>query len=344
MNGSTKKDKWMYLLIGILSLLLCLSLIGNALQEASTSAGIFILSGAEEITIYVPVLLDKNNNVLKMYEIPTIEGNVTTTIIDTKYGKALKISGPGLGRQMFSWNDIPGKDTDRFVKWLEDNLRIERPDIRKADDGAIIASGKYEVIPSIKVVYTFRLNEEKNKILYDVTGTDPYCPLFVKEENGKLNVYTGIVGIGMNEKHGIVENQEAKDEFIKGFTVSMSNYTSPSNYAGPINPFVIDAWVYSDREIEGFAFSFLRDPADLNDRRALTMNTIGKNLSKGWQIVQLDVGDSFYDPAPPIPTLTAIPTETPTVSPVSPAEKVAGFEIILAIAALLVVTKGEQKE
>lgn len=232
-------------------------------QNASTSASIHILSGAEKITIYFPVLLDLNENALKMYETPTIEGNVTTTIIDTEKGKALRISGSGLGSYLFSWNDVPGKDTDRFVKWLEDNLRIERPDIRKTDDGGtIIVSGKYPFTESIKVVYTFRLNEEKNKILYDVTGTDPYYPLFVKEENGKLNVYNGRSEINMNEKHGVLKNQQAKDEFIKGFTISMSNYIPPSSHANPIDSFIVDAWIYSDGGIEEFYFYFSRDPAD----------------------------------------------------------------------------------
>jgi hypothetical protein len=45
---------------------------------ASTSASIYLESGAENITIYVPVLLDENKNVLKMYDTPVITGNVTT--------------------------------------------------------------------------------------------------------------------------------------------------------------------------------------------------------------------------------------------------------------------------
>jgi hypothetical protein len=104
-------------------------------QGASTSESIYLEPGAEKITIYIPVLLDKNKTVSKMYETPTIEGNLTTTVIDTEHGKALKISGSGLGNYLFNWKEVPGKDTDRFVKWLGDNLRIERPDIRKTDDG-----------------------------------------------------------------------------------------------------------------------------------------------------------------------------------------------------------------
>src|SRR5450759_1899329 len=88
-------------------------------QDASTSASIYWESSAENITIYVPVLIDENKNVLKMYETPAITGNVTTAIIDTEHGKALKISKSGFGNYFFNWNEVPGKDTDRFVKWME---------------------------------------------------------------------------------------------------------------------------------------------------------------------------------------------------------------------------------
>ncbi|MCZ7382447.1 MAG: hypothetical protein O8C64_12870 [Candidatus Methanoperedens sp.] len=58
-------------------------------------ASISLESSAENITIYVPVLLDENKTVLKMYDAPEIIGNVTTAIIDTEHGKALKISKSG---------------------------------------------------------------------------------------------------------------------------------------------------------------------------------------------------------------------------------------------------------
>jgi hypothetical protein len=261
-------------------------------QDASTSESIYLEPGAEKITIYVPVLLDKNKNVSKMYETPAIEGNVTTTIIDTEYGKALKISGSGLGNYLFNWNEIPGNDTDRFVKWLGDNFPIERPDIRKTDDWAIIASGKYPFAESTKVVYTFRLNQEKNKILYNVTGSDPYYPLFVTEENGKLNVYDGRCEIDTNETHGILkEDEQTSDEFFSEFTISMSNYTPPEHFTTmpiPESPPEIDAWVYSDSEIEKVRFYFYLDPRNRISGISLVIGTDGwVHLRKGWQVVNL---------------------------------------------------------
>ncbi|MDI6885637.1 MAG: hypothetical protein QMD22_04685 [archaeon] len=166
-------------------------------QEASTSASIYIESIAEKITIYVPVLRDENGNVMKMYEIPAITGNnVTTAIIDTEHGKALKISGSGL------------------------------------------------------------------------------------------------IEIRMQEKHGkFKEDRQTSDEFFRGFTISMSNYTSLEPYSE------IDVRVYSDSEVEKFSLDFHRDPGNRVDRRVLSIRTYGgcAHLRKGWQVVKLSAGIMCWD-------------------------------------------------
>lgn len=61
---------------------------------ASTSASIRMSSGTGETTLYVPVLLD-DGELLEMYEHPTVNGDAATAIIDTPYGKALRITGSG---------------------------------------------------------------------------------------------------------------------------------------------------------------------------------------------------------------------------------------------------------
>lgn len=87
------KNTLMFLALSILlvSASMCL---GNA-QNASTRVSINITSGSEKITLYIPVLLDETGKVLEMYEKPSITGNATTAVVDTDYGKALKISGTG---------------------------------------------------------------------------------------------------------------------------------------------------------------------------------------------------------------------------------------------------------
>ncbi|MCD4845464.1 MAG: hypothetical protein K8R25_13365 [Methanosarcinales archaeon] len=59
---------------------------------ASSATSIHVSSDTGEMTLYVPVLLDDKGNVLEMYEHPEVTGDTTTAIIDTKYGKALKIN------------------------------------------------------------------------------------------------------------------------------------------------------------------------------------------------------------------------------------------------------------
>ncbi len=64
-------------------------------KYATTEASIQISSESREITAYVPVLLDEQENVFRMYSKPAITGSALSTIIDTDYGKAMKITGTG---------------------------------------------------------------------------------------------------------------------------------------------------------------------------------------------------------------------------------------------------------
>jgi len=351
--------------------------ITNSLQDATTSTSIYIESSAENITIYVPVLLDENKTVLKMYENPEITGNVTTAVIDTEYGKALMISGSGLGDYLFNWNEVPGKDTDRFVKWLEgigDVRPGEKLDINKTDDGRVITvSGRrtsiyklnetgvlkfYRVgdigISGSSEVYLFNWNEvlgndtdrfvewleseehvqpgekldisktdDGRKITVSGRGTWTFWLndegeleyhgvtknvmserfgqglIFTKEENGQLNIYAGNNEINMNEKHEILkEDTQISAEFLKGFTISMSNYTSPEPFFQQRDREFrkISVWVYSDSEVEKVRFRFNLDPENRIDRRDLSIGTdTGVHLKKGWQVVNLSVGIEHSD-------------------------------------------------
>jgi hypothetical protein len=346
-------------------------------EDATTSTSIHIESSAENITIYVPVLLDENKTILKMYETPEITGNVTTAVIDTEYGKALKISGSGSGDYLFNWNQVPGKDTDLFVKWLEgigDVQPGEKLEINKTDDGrTITVSGRstriyqlnekgvlkfyrvedIETYGSSEVIlfnwnevpgkdtdrfvmwlegmghvkpgekrdisktddggtitvsgrgtWTYWLNDKgelefhgvENNVLSEMFGQGLF---FTKEENGQLNIYAGNNEINMNEKHGILkEDTRTSDEFLKGFIISMSNYTSPESFfQQPREHQTFDAWVYSDSEVEKVRFYFHLNPENRIDRRSLSIGTVvgGVHLRKGWQVVNLSVGMRSWD-------------------------------------------------
>ena len=77
----------------ILVLLVFTMMFISIADYASSTTSIHVNSDTGEMTLYVPVLLDDKGNVLEMYEHPEVTGDITTAIIDTKYGKALKING-----------------------------------------------------------------------------------------------------------------------------------------------------------------------------------------------------------------------------------------------------------
>jgi hypothetical protein len=67
---------------------------------------------------------------------------------------------------LFNWNEVPGKDTDRFVEWLEEEGHVqpgEKLDISKTDDGRVITvSGRSTGLIGMEI-WNFRVSK---KMLY----------------------------------------------------------------------------------------------------------------------------------------------------------------------------------
>ena len=206
------------------------------------------------------------------------------------------------GNYLFNWNEVPGKDTDRFVSWIEGEGHVqpgEKLQISKTDNGRVITV-------SGKGTWTYRLNDNgdlefrgiNKNVMNEIMG----WPLFIaKEENGDLNIYSGNNEISMNESHEkLKEDEQTSDEFFRQFTISMSNYSSPGSFVNPSqypgsSP-RIDAWVYSDTEIEKIHFYYHLDPENRNDRIVLSIGTDGLiHLKKGWQVVNLSSGIMVWD-------------------------------------------------
>lgn len=97
--------------------------------HSSSTASIFVLSDSEKITLYVPIMLDEKGETPKMYENPTIIGNLTTSIIITEYGKALKICGSGGEIKMKQDNGNLGsiENDYRFVEGLTISMSNSTP-------------------------------------------------------------------------------------------------------------------------------------------------------------------------------------------------------------------------
>ena len=96
------------------------------------------------------------------------------------------------GRYFFSWDSIPGNDNERLLRYLSDCLGIDWADdaeIRKSDDVKTIYISKDENSVEIlideeneKATLTLKI---RNGITHELNHE-----LKVKNENGKLNIYT----------------------------------------------------------------------------------------------------------------------------------------------------------
>ena len=86
---------------------------------------------------------------------------------------------------LFSWDEIPGNDDKRIIKFLKDELKIEwaiTENINKIDDGKTIIVFNKEKSISLK------LNDEISKVNLKIDDgrVDEFT---VRTENSKLNIY-----------------------------------------------------------------------------------------------------------------------------------------------------------
>ena len=106
---------------------------------------------------------------------PTVSPNLYEEITDSTY--------------LFSWNNVPGNDSERLIKFLRDNHNIgwaESAEIRKSDDGKTIRIVTDEnsaeiVIDDTEETATLKIGDG---IIHDLKA---------KNENGKLNIYDAII-------------------------------------------------------------------------------------------------------------------------------------------------------
>lgn len=91
----------------------------SAVKYATTEVSIDVSSGDGNITLYIPVLLDKSGKVMELYNKPSISGSAITEIIETDHGPSLKISGSGaIGMSMNQTGGVLATDPqadDEFV-------------------------------------------------------------------------------------------------------------------------------------------------------------------------------------------------------------------------------------
>ncbi len=95
------------------------------------------------------------------------------------------------GTYLFSWENVPGDDSDRLLRFLVDDLDIdwaENAEIHKSDDGKTIRIFKDENSAEIKI------DEVQEKATLKISDGITH-DLKVKSENGKLKLYKLVVNI-----------------------------------------------------------------------------------------------------------------------------------------------------
>jgi hypothetical protein len=100
------------------------------------------------------------------------------------------------GTYLFSWENVPGDDSDRLLRFLVDDLGIdwaENAEIHKSDDGKTIRIFKDENSAEIKI------DEEQEKATLKISDGRTH-DLKVKSENGKLKLYKLVVNITLKPK------------------------------------------------------------------------------------------------------------------------------------------------
>jgi len=97
---------------------------------------------------------------------------------------------------LFSWDNVPGNDNERLLRFLRDDLDIgwmENAEIRKSNDGNTLCIFKDEHAAEIVI------DEKKEKASLKISD-DRTLDLKVKKENGKLNIYENLLNKFIEKK------------------------------------------------------------------------------------------------------------------------------------------------
>ena len=104
---------------------------------------------------------------------------------------------------LFSWEDIPGNDSERIINYLVDDLKIDwarNAEIKKNDNDKIITVTNGENSLRLK------LKEREDKVILEIGGGKTYEYILKKERGGKRNIYNLADGngyrLGKKDKSG----------------------------------------------------------------------------------------------------------------------------------------------
>jgi len=114
---------------------------------------------------------------------------------------------------LFRWDDVPGKDSKRLLKFLKDDLKIgwaENAKIKKSDDSKAISFTKESN------TLTFKLNGEEKKAILELCVGETY-EYILKEENGNLKIYEKSNENILGDKVGFQINNKLENNLWKTY-------------------------------------------------------------------------------------------------------------------------------
>lgn len=113
-------------------------------EYAITVSGVSIDTDNKTATVYVPVFVDSKGAVLDVYGGSEIFGNATYKIVDTEYGKAMKVTATGNVLIFTTHPDGAKRSNSKVNRYLKD-FSLGISDFKPFDDDVT-------TIPPVKIV------------------------------------------------------------------------------------------------------------------------------------------------------------------------------------------------
>ena len=161
----------------------------------------------------------KSNQVSELYNIPLEKYEFLYKDNDGHEIKGHRTKKKLFGEVfLFSWNNVPGNDSERLLRFLKYDIKIEwleNAEIKKSNDNKAIT------ITNESNTLTIKLNKEENKAILCINGKETH-EYILKEEGDNINIYYEMdFTIVMRSHPGSYEKQrktyeDEKKEILEG--------------------------------------------------------------------------------------------------------------------------------